>query len=316
MNGSQTSRSPAADTAKPVLPLTPDLAGLEPFKDIQRRWPMWLGLGLSILMIGGLARELFDHGLAGLSVAMPDNPLFYVAFFIAYIASPLFDFMIFRRLWRLPAEGFAALVRKRIANDVVFGYSGDAYFYAWARDRMKMVAAPFGAVKDVTILSAVAGNMITLAMIAFVLPLGNDLMTAHQFRILAGSTAIILAISLAFLVFSSRVFSLRRSRLWWIFRMHCGRILLGAVASAFAWHFAMPAVSIFMWAFLSAARLLASRLPLVPNKDLLFANFAIMLIGEGQAISDMIAFTAALTLLLHVFLAGAFSLQALIGKNR
>ncbi|MBR0552481.1 hypothetical protein [Stakelama marina] len=315
MNGSQPSLSPTADAAEPALARTADLAGLEPFKDIRHRWPVWLGMALSLLMVAGLAKELFDQGLVGLSRTLPQNPLFYIAFFVAYIASPLFDFLIFRRLWDLTAKGFAALVRKRIANDVVFGYSGDAYFYAWARAKMKMVVAPFGAVKDVSILSAVAGNVITLAMLAFVLPLGKDLMTGHQFRVLAGSTAIIFATSLGFLLFSSRVFSLRRARLWWIFRMHCGRILLGTVASAFAWHFALPEVSLFMWTFLAAARLLASRLPLVPNKDLLFANFAIMLIGEGQAISDMIAFAAALTLLLHVVLAGFFSLQALMGKG-
>jgi len=62
-----------------------------------------------------------------------------------------------------------------------------------------------------------------------------------------------------------------------------------------------------MWLFLSAGRLLVSRLPLVPNKDLLFANFAILVIGQDRALSEMIAFTAALTLLVHAALIGAFS---------
>ena len=43
----------------------------------------------------------------------------------------------------------------------------------------------------------------------------------------------------------------------------------------------MPSVAIGMWLFLSAGRMLVSRLPLLPNKDLLFANFAILLIGAG-----------------------------------
>ena len=62
---------------------------------------------------------------------------------------------------RSALSGLIALHKKRISNEVLLGYSGEAYFYAWARQRSQMVAAPFGAVKDVSILSAIAGNAIT-----------------------------------------------------------------------------------------------------------------------------------------------------------
>ena len=61
-------------------------------------------------------------------------------------------FGVYCRRWGIPLSGFVALLKKRIANDVVLGYSGEAYFYAWARQNAKMVAAPFGAVKDVSVL--------------------------------------------------------------------------------------------------------------------------------------------------------------------
>jgi hypothetical protein len=57
-------------------------------------------------------------------------------------------------------------------------------------------------------------------------------------------------------------------------------------------------------------------LPLVPNKDLLFANFAIILIGQGSQLSDLIAFTAALTLVYHVVLIVAFGLLAVVEKKK
>ncbi|GAA4766746.1 hypothetical protein GCM10023219_10230 [Stakelama sediminis] len=312
VSGSQTDIS---DTPVKPIPFGSDIAGLEPVEKIRRRWPLWLGYALSILMVIGLARELFDDGLTGLTRMVPVNPLFYAFFFAAYIAPPAFDFLIFRRLWKLPFSGFGALVRKRIANDVIIGYSGDVYFYVWARERLKMVVAPFGAIKDVTILSGIAGNGITLLMAAFALPLGLGLLTPYQFRVFIGSVAIVLATSLPFLIFSRRVFSLPRGQLWWIFVMHCARAVFGMAMLALAWHFAMPMVAVGWWAFLVAARLLVSRLPLVPNKDLLFANIAIMLIGEGKALSNLIAFTAASTLLLHIVLAGAFALHALLEKK-
>jgi hypothetical protein len=71
-----------------------------------------------------------------------------------------------------------------------------------------------------------------------------------------------------------------------------------------------------MWLFLSAGRLLFSRLPLLPNKDLLFANFAILFIGQDQALSELIAFTAAAVLLVHAAFIVVFGLQGLIVRNR
>lgn len=301
--------------AEPLAPLTPDLAGLEPLRTIKSRWPIVIGALLTIAMVAGLGRELFGSGLAGLTRAVPSSPWFYVAFALLYASPPTGDFIIFRRLWNIPAAGWAALVKKRIANEVVFGYSGEAYFYAWARQRAQMVAAPFGAVKDVSILSAIAGNAITLAMIALALPLGIGLLTPGQLETLAGSAAIVFAMSLPFLIFSKRVFSLDRPTLWWIFMVHCVRLTAGSVLIAVAWHFALPTVSIGMWLFLAAGRLLVSRLPLVPNKDLLFANFAIILIGQDQALSELVAFTAAITLLVHVILIGTFSVYSVLGKK-
>ncbi len=80
---------------------------------------------------------------------------------------------------------------------------------------------------------------------------------------------------------------------------------------ALAWHFARPAVSIRRWMFPSAGRLLISSLPLLPNKDLLFANFAILFVGQKETLSGLIALTAAAVVLVHVILIDAFSLHRL-----
>lgn len=288
---------------------------LAPLKTVRSRWPAFIGAVLTGAMIVGLARELFGHGLAGLGRSVPADPRFYLCFVLLYMASPTGDYVIFRRLWGIPIGGLVALIKKRIANEVVFGYSGDAYFYAWARANARMVASPFGAVKDVSILSAIAGNAVTLLLVAIALPFGRELLTQDQFRAVLASAGVTLLISLPFLIFSRRVFSLARPVLWWVFSVHSVRLLIGSVLIALAWHFALPGVSIGMWMFLAAGRLLVSRLPLVPNKDLLFANAAILLIGQDQALSELIAFTAALTLLVHVALIVAFGAHALATRS-
>ena len=62
--------------------------------------------------------------------------------------------------------------------------------------------------------------------------------------------------------------------------------------------------------------LLASRLPLVPNKEVVFATFAIMLIGSGQALSELMAFIAALCLVAHVVLIALFGVESFITRKK
>ncbi|PAX06911.1 hypothetical protein [Sphingomonas lenta] len=304
--------------AAPAVPPT-DAAvaiGLEPLRAAKRRWPAILGAGLTVLMVIGLGRELFGGGLDDLTGAVPTSPLFYLFFVALYFSLPVADYLIFRRLWGVPPAGLAATIKKRIANEVLFSYSGEAYFYAWARANATVVAAPFGAVKDVSILSAVAGNAMTLLLMALSVPLGHELLPQAMRDTAAGSAVVLVAMSLPFLIFSRRVFSLPRPELWWIFNAHVVRLVAGTVFIALAWHFALPEVPVAMWLFLAAGRLLVSRLPLVPNKDLLFANFAIVIIGQDQALSELMAFTAALTLVVHVVLIAAFGLHHLATRGR
>lgn len=196
----------------------------------------------------------------------------------------------------------------------MFGYSGDAYFYTWARQRTRMVAAPFGAVKDAMILSAVAGNAMTLVMMALALPSALHVLDAGQLRGMALAVAFVVAISLPFLLFSKRIFSLPAGTLRWVFKVHSVRLAASSLLIAFAWHFALPGVPLGTWLILAAARLMASRLPL-PNKELLFASLATALIGQNAALTGVVAFTASMTLVAHLVLISGFGLQALMRRG-
>lgn len=294
----------------PTLPVppTPDLAGLKPLPVLKSRWPMVIGFVFTGAMLAFLGHQLWAAGLPALARSIPSSPLFYGAFLILYAAPPLFDYAIFRRLWSIPPAGLIALAKKRIANDVLLGYSGEAYFYAWARNRSSMIAAPFGAVKDVSILSALAGHAMTLGLIGLVLPFGHQFLKPEWLRGILVLGIVSVAMSLPFLVFSRRVFSSGRKDLWRVFWLHCGRIAAGWVLIALAWHFALPAVDVATWLLLVAVKQIVSRLPFVPNKDLLFNNIASLLIGRGAPISLLIAIVTAGTLLVHGVLIILFSL--------
>ncbi|MBA4047703.1 MAG: hypothetical protein C0476_04090 [Sphingomonas sp.] len=278
------------------------------------RWSTVGGTLLTLAMLLGLTRALFGGGLAGFSQALPRDPWFYIASIALYLTVPVGDFVIFRRLWRLPAAGFAALLKKGIANEVVLGYAGEVYFYTWARARAQMIAAPFGAVKDVSILSALAGNVVTLLLVVLALPFAYRAVPPELGSSLMWSVGVVIATSLPFLIFARRVFSLPQGVRWWIFAAHMARLGAAALLVAIVWRLGLPELGLGSLIILSAGRMLVGRLPLVPNKDLLFANFTVLLVGQDAGVSAVVAITAAFTLVLHLLLTLVFGLHALMRK--
>ena len=267
-----------------------------------------ISLALSLAVIGAVVLASGRVELSRLPSMVPASPAFWLAFLASYFVTPASEWLIFRRLWGIPPSGIYALLRKKIYNELLLGYLGEAYFYGWARQRVALTAAPFGAVKDVAILSAMTGNAVTVLLTAAVIPLLPTLSLGLDTRALAASVALIVAISLAVTVLRRRVFTLPRSELAMIARVHLERILVSALLSALLWHLAMPQVALTWWIALAALRLLVSRLPLVPNKDLLFAGVIALLLGHERDIGALMALMAGLILAMHLLLGSAIAL--------
>ena len=219
--------------------------------------------------------------------------------------------IIFRRLWRLPAAGFAALLRKLVSNEVLLGYSGELSFYAWARRHGTLTATPFGAIKDVSILSAFAGNLATLAMTALAWPFLGLLNIGALSHAMLISTVIIVAVAVLMVVFGRRVFSLPAADLRFIFAVHTLRLLATTLLSGLIWHAALPDIGLGMWVLLAAMQLLVTRLPFVPNKDLMFASMSFALIGHDARISILLGLVAALILVTHLLIGSLLAIAEL-----
>ncbi|WP_404477871.1 hypothetical protein [Novosphingobium sp. BL-52-GroH] len=266
---------------------------------------------LSLAVIAAIVHETNSIELRRLPAMIPSSPAFWPVFVASYFITPASEWLIFRRLWGIPATGFIALVRKKVYNELLLGYLGEAYFYTWARRRVALVAAPFGAVKDVAILSAMMGNAVTVALVAAVLPLLGTTALGIDARMLMLSLAVILAISIAAMALRRRVFSLSRPELWMIGRMHLARIVLSTLLSAVLWHLVLPDVALSWWLYLATLRLLVSRLPLVPNKDLLFAGITVVVLGQERDIGTLMALMAGLILATHLVLGAMVALNDL-----
>lgn len=208
--------------------------------------------------------------------------------------------MIFRRLWALPLGAASVILRKTAINEILFGYTGELYFYVWARRRAGLVTAPFAAIKDVNILSAVASNvltLVTLALSAFVLK-GVDL--GRELGPMLWPGLVVVAVSFVIILFARRVFSLTRAELAYVSVVHAVRLCANSALTVLLWRLALPEVGFPTWLALLAGRLLLSRLPFVANKDLVFANLLLALFGAGSPVALLLTTLALVTLAAHL----------------
>jgi hypothetical protein len=297
----------AADPA--TLPAELDLAAIgdPPNGAIWR----WAGLGLSLAMVAAILFKLTDIRLDGL-FDVPASPLFWFCLAASYLATPASEWVIFRRLWKIPMEGFSALLKKQVTNELLLGYMGDAQFYLWARQRTTMTGAPFAAIKDVSILSAMAGNVATLILLLVGWPFLSEFAIGPHLRTIIGSIGVIIASSLVVFLFRQKLFSLPRPQLLFISAVHMARIAIGLILMASALQLLLPQVPLTEILLLAMFRMLISRLPLIPNKDLVFAAMTVFLIGTDPAIGAVVAKIALLTLVLHIVTGLTL---AVIGRN-
>ncbi len=263
---------------------------------------LWSAFGV-VLSIGLVAAITLQLGGAATGVLRTIHRLplgVWPVLALFYLVQPLSDFMVFRRLWNLPFAGFPALLRKNVINEVVLGYSGEAYLYVWARRASNAALAPFAAIKDANIVSALLGNLFTLGLVAICATQLRDLELDRRLGPALWSGLIPVAISVGLLAFGRRVFSLRLGQLLFV-AATCGiRLVAASALTVLIWHLALPDVALGMWFVLLAVRYLVSRIPFLSNKDLVFGNLVLLLLGPNAEIAVLLAALALITLMLHL----------------
>ena len=280
-----------------------------------RKSPLWqlATPALSVALLGAIGWRLRDIDI---SEAIPTNPLFWVVLITYFLVPITAEFIIYRRLWGIPAEGFVALSRKQVGNALLFDLLGEAYFYGWARKKLNMETSPFGAVKDVTILSAMVGNGCTLVLMGLAWPYIVQLDLGVAGTAVAASIGVIVLISILIVVFGKRLFSLPKGTLWWIAGIHLLRVLATTCLIAVAWSLYAPQIALGIWALLATAKLMASRLPLFVNTEVIFASIVVWFLGKGSAIEQVVGVVTILILLIYLVAAAGLAIGDLVTIKR
>ncbi len=267
-------------------------------------WAMVVGGLISAGLLAAIFVQLGHTSSAIVALLAQLPPAAYAAFGLLYLTQPMADLVIYRRLWRFPLSGLAALVRKTALNEVVFDYGGELYLYLWARRRGDVANAPMAAIKDVNILSALTGSGATLILLLVAATRHGSLDLVQLLRPLLWPGIGVMAISVTVLVFARRVFSLGRQDLEFVAGVHGLRMAVAAGLTLLTWRLALPQVDPGVWVVLLAVGLLVSRIPFVTNKPLLLSNVVLLVGGPAAPFGLLLAGLAVVTLSIHLVVLG------------
>lgn len=279
---------------------------------------------LSAIILAVLVRALWHIPRAQLVTALGAGAMSWGLFLASYFAQPLCEWVMFRRWWRLRAADIGAFLRKRVLNEAVVSYGGDAWLGLWASERLgfDMVAealemgprgsgagrgprgSPLAAVKDSAIMSGLAGNLFTLLNLALVALVADPatvagLVDPATLRRIGWGFALLATLSLIILANRGRVLSLAVPFNLAAFRWHFGRVAVSHLLLLASWWAALPAIGLDTWLLLGAVRLVITRMP-VPNKEVLFGALAAALVGDSAtAVAALMAVQGAAWLAAH-----------------
>lgn len=229
-------------------------------------------------IVGVLIYQIWKIGWERLLHALPSEPAFYVLLLAMYFLLPITEAMIYGRIWSMPPwQCIAVMIRKRVLNMDVIGYSGEVYLFMWAKDRVQRARkAVMGVIKDNLIVSSVSSLLSASLLIGGML-LSGHLALGEVVEIpgpLYVGLGILVAVFIGVLVYRFRheIFSLSRRTLAILTTAHVSRFLVGYVLQVAAWWVVLPDVPFKTWAILLVVFVVINRIPFVPSSDLVFVS--------------------------------------------
>ena len=266
---------------------------------IDPRVEMWAGIVLTALLLALVCWRLRGIGIATFAPLASAGLLFWCVFAMDYLHGPIGDWIVFRRLWGVGPKAIVPMIRKLVLNALFVSYSGDALVLAWAKRRGDTAAHAFAVVKDTAILSALAGSTVTVVL---------TLMSLHPLAYALGMTpgTLLLSVSLltAFPVLAvclrNAVLHLPARDLVFAYGVHLARTSANVGLQGAMWYLLLPSAPLGTWVMLSAARMVVSRLPMIPNKDIALAAVAMMLFPAQLQMAGIVMVTGTLITVAHM----------------
>ncbi|MEM9013632.1 MAG: hypothetical protein AAGB02_00860 [Pseudomonadota bacterium] len=267
---------------------------------------------LFALVVIYLIWKLSTVGWGAVFNALPQSPWFYLFFALRYLAVPISEIAIYEIVWSVPlVRHFSVFIRKRVYNFAVLGYSGEAFLTIWARRQLHLSDKTIlMGVKDNNLLSAFMSNSTTVIMIAVLAITGglqaglNAFPGAGVLFTLAFISASTLAIAVA--TFREKLIALPKGVLPRLLGVHAFRQFVIICLHAAMYAAALPEAPLMAWVTFIAMQLVLSRIPFMPNQDIVYLGAALTLspiVGAPEAVvAGMLVAEAGLSQLVNAVL--------------
>lgn len=246
-----------------------------------RRVLKGLRWGLIGCIILYLVHQLTLMGWGRVWESLPQTPYFYLTILAMYALLPVSEVLIYGRIWGLrPSESFPLMMRKRVLNADVVGYSGEVFLLAHARRKVdRPVRRIASEIKDNLILSSAASILVAVLVLSVLLGSGyvalSELMgDATPGYVVLGGTILVLVGGLV-VQFRDAIFALDTRTLGVLMGVHFGRFLLSSILQVVQWWVVLPDAPFSAWATLLIVFIVTNRIPFLPSRDLVFAGVGI-----------------------------------------
>ncbi|MGE0409496.1 MAG: hypothetical protein AB7P23_09585, partial [Amphiplicatus sp.] len=244
--------------------------------------------------------------------ALPASPWFFAFFLLHYLALPVTETAAYEIIWRRPLlRRLPAFLRKRVYNYAVAGYSGEGFLALWARRRLGLSdREALVGVKDNNVLSSFTANVATVGVVLALAAAGG---LDEGLRLLPGAAALFAASFLAaaamatiVALFRKRLVALSAPEMRQVIALHAARQAMTLTLFAAMYAAAIPSESFGVWFWFIGLQLVLSRIPFLPNQDLVYLtvalSFAALVGAPREAVAGMLVAEAGLSLLFSVTL--------------
>ena len=253
--------------------------------NIHRDTNKWINRVLQTIIIGYLFWQLSSVGWVEVIQHMPSNPAFYLLQVGIYLALPVSELFIYKKPWNFTfKQSIPVFIYKKIFNSDVITYSGEVYLYYWAKNKLQLPSKQImQVIRDNNILSTISSTLIAILLIGVFLTFGhisiNEVIGVEGTFWLPWIMLSLFIVGLLAYKYREKWFAMSRNQALYITYVHTSRLLLVHALEMLQWIIAIVAVPFTHWFTLMAAKIATSRIPLLPNKDLLFTSIVIGLSG-------------------------------------
>jgi hypothetical protein len=267
----------------------------------------WL---VPIFLLAFVGYSLTQVGWDHVWDARPRALGFYLVLLLQFFIQPIADLLIYRNLLGIGRPlPLSIMLRKRFLNTVMLDYSGEAYFFFWAKRKLDLKKGILlHAVKDSNVLSAGAGLAILCLMLLALVASGDVKLPAFlpaKVWTLASIGSLPIVLCLALVIGGHRVTALSRVEIASTFAIHVARSIAVLSLEFVLWWLSGALPSTLVCLEFVALRLLLTRLPLIPSKDLLF-------VGVGMAAAGLMDLSAPKVAAVLVTMTAVNQLQELV----